>query len=64
MRDFQDVFSNIVDPVIDVDFAARWAKAGFAGEGNPMFKSAAWANVTSVSSFGVTAELSYARLSL
>jgi hypothetical protein len=40
MRDFQDVFSNIVDPVIDVDFAARWAKAGFAGEGNPMLTCA------------------------
>ena len=60
MRDFQDVFCYIVDPVIDMYFAARWAKAGFALEGNPMFKPAARAEVTGVSSFGVTAELSYA----
>jgi hypothetical protein len=40
MRDFQDVFSNIIDPVIDMDFAAGRAKAGFAGEGNPMLTCA------------------------
>jgi len=30
VRDLQDVPGDVVDPVIDMDFAARWAEAGFA----------------------------------
>ena len=56
VRDFQDVLCDIVDPIIDVDFTAGRAKAGFTGEGNPMLKSAAGANISGISAFRVTAE--------
>ena len=56
MGDFQDVPGDVVDPVIDMDFAARRAEAGFAGKGHLMLKPAARTDIPSESAFRIAAE--------
>jgi hypothetical protein len=56
MWDFQDVFGDIVDPVIDFDFSTGRAKSGLAREGDKMLIFSARADISSIAAFRITAE--------
>jgi hypothetical protein len=55
MRDIQQFLRNATHPVIDTDFAARWAKPGLAGEGHNPFFIAFRTDVASVAALRITA---------
>jgi hypothetical protein len=53
---FQDVFGDVVNQIINGDLSAGGVKAGFAGEGNAMLSIAARADLAGVAPFGVAAK--------
>ena len=56
MRNFQHVFGDIGYPVINTNFSARGAEAGFAGEGDAMLILAAGAYPAGVTALRIAAE--------
>jgi hypothetical protein len=56
VRNFQHVFGDIGYPVINTNFSARGAEAGFAGEGDTMLILAAGAYPAGVTALRIAAE--------
>ena len=56
MRNFQHVLGDIGYPVINTNFSARGAEAGFAGEGDAMLILAAGTDPTGITALRITAE--------
>jgi hypothetical protein len=56
VRNFQHVFGDIGYPVINTNFSARGAEAGFAGEGDAMLILAAGTDPTGITALRITAE--------